>query len=612
MAKTGNVNMGRGLRTIIILLFATFVPTGSILLGQDISVTVTLDRDSIGLDEQALLNVEISGTEQNLPDPQMPTLSMFEVYSQGRSSSFQIVNGQVSSSLTYRYVIMPTKPGTFPIDHIAVVHKNKRYKGNSVVLTVLDRGTATPPELEERAQDDSGQTRDYFLEAVVDKKNPYVNEQVTLTLKFFIAVKYYGSPELTEPTTTGFWTELLGNKAPYYQTINGRNYRVIERKYALFPTQTGELTIGRATISATVAAKSRRFRDPFDVFGDVFGRGEEVVIRSSAVTINVRPLPSEGRPKVFTGTIGDFTISAMPNKTQVEVNQPVTVTIKISGTGNVKSAAEPPMPELDDFRIYQASASENISKLNDKIGGTKVYEEVFIPKRPGQLEIPALAFNFFNPDRNRYETVSTRPITLNVTKPEGYVASTEIPFAGPDITISSQARDIRYIKNSPGSFSPAGRLIVFTPAYVVVNGLPVVLLALMVAVRKRREKLAGDIGYARARAASRMARKRLARARSLAKADTAGEFHAEIYSALISYIADKVNTSPHGLTADKISHLLMKKSVGDAVIEQVVRLMQSCDFARYAPSNVSQESIDTTIAEAEEVMVALEGVRFDK
>ena len=104
--------------------------------------------------------------------------------------------------------------------------------------------------------------------ASVDRKNPFVNEQVTLTLKFLIAVQYYGSPELTEPTTTGFWTEVLGNKAPYLQKINDRTYKVIERKYALFPTQIGDLTIGSASIHATIADRGRRYRDPFDALGD--------------------------------------------------------------------------------------------------------------------------------------------------------------------------------------------------------------------------------------------------------------------------------------------------------------------------------------------------------
>ncbi|UCG60642.1 MAG: protein BatD [Candidatus Zixiibacteriota bacterium] len=599
---------------ITILLFVVTLGLGvtaTRVMGQDINVAVSLDRDTIGLDEQALLQVEVSGTEQNLPEPQMPTLSMFEIYSQGRSSNISIVNGQMSSSVTYRFILLPTKPGTFPIDRIAIVHKNRRYKGNKVELTVLDQGIATPPELSESAQGEDGQSRDYFMEAVVDNKNPYVNQQITLTLKFYIAVQYYGSPELTEPTTTGFWSELLGNKAPYYQTINGRNYRIIERKYALFPTQTGELTIGRAAITTTVAAKTRRYRDPFDVFGDVFGRGEDVTIRSQPVRIKVKPLPTENRPTDFTGTIGDFSMSASANKAQVEVSQPVTVTIKIRGTGNIKSVAEPVIPELPDFRVYRASSNENITKFNDRIGGTKTYEEVFIPNRPGELEIPSLSFNFFNPKTDRYQQLSTAPIKLAVVKPEGWVASSDVPYAGPSVTIGSDARDIVYIKKDIGDVQPRGRIIFASPLYLVVNGIPVLALLGMVLVRKRREKMAGDVGYARARAAARAAKKRLAKARSIARTETTTEFFAEVYSALVSYIADKLNISPHGLTTDRVKVLLENKSVDEPIIEQLTNLMQKCDFARYASSSLSQDDIDEALASAEKVMVTLEGVRFE-
>jgi hypothetical protein len=360
-----------------------------------------------------------------------------------------------------------------------------------------------------------------------------------------------------------------------------------------------------------VASKSRRYRDPFDVFGDVFGRGEEVTIRSKPIKLAVRPLPTENRPLDFTGTIGNFSISASVNKRQVEVNQPVSLTIKITGTGNIKSVAEPVMPELDDFRIYRASSNESISKVNDQIGGTKIYEEVFIPRRPGRLEIPALEFNYFDPVRRVYRTISTRAIALDVAKPEGYIASAEVPYAAPDLTIGSHARDIRYIKEDIGDLHPAGRLVLFSPTYLVVNGLPVLVLVGMVVMRKRREKLAGDIGYARSRAASKAARKRLAKARSLARPEKAGAFGAEVYSALISYIADKVNISPHGLTTDRLRQLLEEKAVETALTEQIVELMHQCDFARYAPSSVSQDDINAALSCAEQIMVALEGVRLE-
>jgi hypothetical protein len=610
-ARTGESTPRRGSAALALVLAVLLAP-GIATAADDVTVTVSLDRTTIGLDEQAVLEVDVSGTAQDLPEPQMPTLSVFEVYPQGRSSNISIVNGQVSASVTYRYVLLPSKAGTFAIGPIAVVYNNKRYKGNDVQLTVVQGATSRQqgtqqPQAVERGSD----TRDYFLEADVDNKNPFVNEQVTFTLKFYIGVQYYGSPELTEPATTGFWTEVLGNKAAYYQVINNRKFRVIERSYALFPTQTGELTIGRAQITATVASR-RNSRDPFaGMFGDFFERGEQITVRSQPVIVRARPLPEAGRPDGFSGTIGDFSISADADKNQVEVNQPVTLTVKIAGSGNIKSVAEPVIPPLDDFRVYKASSNENISRLEDKLGGSKVFEEVFIPKRPGELEIPSLSYSFFDPKSGKYKQLATRPIKVRVTKGEGYIASPDVPYSGPDLTISSEARDIRYIKSDIGDKVRSGRLVLTTPMYLLVNGLPVIILASLYVVRRRREKLAGNVGLARSRAAAGRARKRLAKARSLARMETSGEFYAEVSLALLSYIADKLNISPHGLTADKVTERLVEKAAGEDLVKLITDMIRKCDFARFAPSTLTQKNLDDTLAEAEDVMVRLEGVRFD-
>jgi len=578
--------------------------------GDEISVSVSLNRDKIGLDETAILEVAVSGTEQNLPAPQLPTLAAFEVYSQGRSSNISIMNGAVTSSVTYRYLLIPQKAGAFPIDRIAVVHNNRRYKGNSVVLTVLAQGKTAPSDLQNRITDGKDSRRDYMLHAEIDNKKPYVNEQVTLTLKFLTAVKYYGSPELTEPATTGFWTEVIGNKTPYFQQINGRRYKVIERKYALFPTQTGELTIGRASIAFTVATRSGRSRDPFGVFNDFFGRGKEVTARSKPIKIEVEPLPKKGRPDTFTGSIGQYQMSVRADKTAVDVNQPVTVTISISGVGNIKSVAEPVIPELDEFRIYRASAKENASPRGDKLGGTKIFEEVFIPRRPGEMEIPQLTFTYFDPELGQYRTIESRRIKLRVIKPEGYIASADVPYAGPNITIGSDAHDIRHIKSDLGDLHPVGELILFDPVYIAVNGLPMLAFIGLVIARRRRDRLAADTGLARSRGATKIARKRLARARSLAETDTAEEFFAEIYTALTSYLADKMNISPYGLTSERIEQIMVERAAGEELTGQVLKILKECDFARYAPAAISSESMNISLKEVEEIMVRMEGIRF--
>ena len=598
--------------TCLLLVLAVLMAAPAVSAQPDAEVTVeaSLDRDTIGMDEQATLVVVLSGRDQNLPAPKLPTLPMFEVYSQGHSTNISIVNGAVTASHTYRFMLLPHKAGTFPINQIAVVNKNRRYKADPLELTVLKEGTPVSPRLEGQAADSEGKSKDYFLEAVVDKTNPYVNEQVTLTLKFYIAVQYYGSPELTEPSTTGFWTELVGNKSPYFQKINGRNYKVIERKYALFPTQTGELTIGRAMIRTTVADRSGRYRDPTDLFGDFFGRGVEISVRSQPVAIVARPLPEKGRPANFTGTIGKFRIKAIADKTSVEVNQPISLAITISGTGNIKSVAEPEIPDLPDFRVYRASSSEKVSKMNDKIGGSKTYEEVFIPNRPGQLEIPALAFNFFDPDLGKYRNLTTRAIKVDVIKPEGYVASPDVPYGAPDLTIGSHARDIRFIKQELGKTSPVGQLLIVSPLYLLVNGLPVLLLAGTIVVRRHRQRLSGNIAYARSRGASRQAKRRLAAARKLADKATVTEFYAEISQALTSYIADKLNISPHGLTMDSIESMLKEKSADATFIADVRGILQQCDYARFAPSSLTNDDISDSLEKAEQVMTMMEGIRF--
>lgn len=602
--------IGRIILGALVLCLVGLGTAGAKVAVDDITLTISLDRDTIGLDEHATLQIIVKGTSQDLPNPTIPTMTAFEVYSQGRSSNFSIINGLVTSSVTYRYLLMPRKHGTFIVDNIAIVHANKRHQGNPVELTVLNKGTSASTQQQNEASGPSGRGRDYFLEAAVSQKNPYVNEQVTLTLKFCIAVQYYGSPELSEPTTTGFWNELLGNKAPYRQKINNRTYKIIERKYALFPTQTGDLTIGRATIRVTVPARGGRGRDPFGMFGDFFNSGKEVSVSSTPIRINVRSLPQEGRPKNFTGSIGDFKIAATVDKREVEVNQPVTLSLRISGTGNIKAAAEPIIPESDDFRVYRASSSENITKIKDRIGGTKVYEEVFIPKRPGMLEIPAVSYNYFVPSEGRYHTLTTDPIRLRVTKPEGYAAANDVPYTRPSLLIGSDARDIRYIKSDLGETSPVGHLILTTPVYLVVNGLPVLVLAGMILVRRRREKLASNVSYARSRLASKAARKRLARARSLANPDQASDFFAEVHLALISYVADKLNISPHGLTTDQLRQLLGEREADEALIEDVGAVLGRCDFGRFAPASTSQQDIDQLLTTAEQVMTYLEGVRF--
>ncbi|UCD18294.1 MAG: protein BatD [Candidatus Zixiibacteriota bacterium] len=592
--------------------------TAMLTLGQlaavaqdDITITMSLSRDTVGLMEPAMLIVTVSGPRQDLPPPTLPNLSMFEVYSQGTSTNISIVNGQVEASLKYQYLLQPIRTGTYNIKPAAVTMGRKRYESNEVILTVLEDGVATPKSVTDEAVDRGGKNKDVFLVAEVNKKNAYVNEQVTLSLKFYHSVRLYSQPEYTAPQTTDFWTDMLEPQKSYYETVNGKRYKVIEINTALFPTRSGELTIGRAMVEVQVPSQSRSRRDPFrsSIF-DMLGRGESITVRSKPITITVRPLPNENKPSDFSGTVGDFTIKSSVDKRSVDVNQPVTVTYKISGTGNIKTIAEPDIGELDNFRVYRSSSSEKISKINEIIGGTKIFEEVYIPKRAGKLTIPGVSLNFFNPITRKYRTLQTKSIVLNVTAGDEteYAELPYRPVAGR--VIDPAAKDIRYIKTDSGNLQKEGSLILFTPLYLILNGLPVLLLAATIVSRRRKEKLASDIGYARSRAAKKMARRRLGAAQKLAKADRPADFYAEIRQAMFSYVADKLNISPYGLTGDRLIGILQEAGTPEGVVANAEGILRRADFAQYAPAQVPASEIADSLQKAEELLVKLEETKF--
>jgi hypothetical protein len=580
----------------------------------DVSIKMSLSQEVISLDGAAYLLITINSTKQDLPEPQLPNLSMFDVYSQGTSTNISIVNGAMQRSVTYNYQLRPRRVGTFVIKPASIVYNHKRYETKEITLQVIGSGQTPPPsgQQQQTAPPDVKTGDDIFLTAELDKKSAFVNEQVTLSVKFYSAIQLYSQPDYTQPQTTDFWADMMEPQKTYYQMVKNRRYRVIEINTALFPTRAGELSIGSAMVTARVPVQRRRRRnDPFSVFDDFFGAGEEKTIRSKPLKIDVKPLPSENKPDNYTGSVGNYKISATADKMTAEVNQPVTVTYRISGTGNIKTIAEPVIGDLNDFRVYRASSSEKVSKVGGVVGGTKVFEEVYIPKRAGKLTIPGVSLNYFNPAVKKYQEISTKSILISV-KPAEEVEYADIPIAPvAGRVIDTNAKDIRYIKTDPYGLALSSRLVLFQPYFLVLNGIPILLLAVVLVGQSRRRRLATDIGYARSRLAKKKARKRLAVARKLTDSGKPDKFYYEIRQALFSYVADKLNVSPHGLTSDRVLDIISESGAGEELIKETDDLLKRADFAQYSSVDVDKDQIQNSLQAAEKIMVELEGIDFE-
>jgi hypothetical protein len=574
----------------------------------DVSIKLSLDRNAIGLNETAILSVTMSGAgRQQLPDPKLPPLPQFEIYSAGSSTNLQIINGAMTYGQTYNYILSPKKEGTFPIRSAWVVVDGKRYESNELSIKVLASGAEAAGSAGKEAVDGEGKAKDLFLTAEVDKKNPYVDEQVTLNVKFYRAVKILSTPDYIPPQTPEFWTNEIGPQKQYYQTIEGRDYLVIEIKTALFPTKPGKLTIDRAQVTATVAdRRRRRSRDPFSLFDDIFQQGRNVTVKSKPITVNVRPLPTKGKTELFSGGVGSYKISAAVDKREVEVNEAITLTVKISGRGNIKSIPEPSLPELADFRVEESSSDFKIANLDGELGGSKTFEYVLIPRLPGLHTVDPITLNYFDPGRKKYITAKTNSITLSVKQGE-LATGPEIPYnmvSGQ--TINLRETDIRFIRTGDGNLVRRGRLILTSPVFLAVTALPLVaLLGGIVDVRRRR-RLTGDVAYARLRRANAIAKKRLKKAEKLMSNDDKAAFYAEISGVILQYIADKFNCSAHGLTSDGVEELLRQKSIDDDLWRETLALLQQADFGRFAGAAESGEARRNLFERVRKVFVGLE------
>jgi len=597
-------------RVPVFFLVCVLLTGAAFSAADEVTVMMMLDRNIITMNDQARLTISVTGAKQNLPDPELPNLSMFDVIPQGTSTNISIINGEVQTTKSLTYVLSPRKTGAFVIRPAAVIIDHERYQSEELTLKVLDSDPTASSSTEKEAELSQNRQREVFLVAEVDKEEAYVNEQITLAIKFYHAVNLYSQPDYTPPQTTDFWTDMLEPQKSYYEMVGDRRYKVVEINTALFPTRPGELSIGRAMIQVQVPTRRRvRGNDPFSLFDNFFPRGETVTIRSKPLEVKARPLPTENKPENFSGTVGSFKITAVADKRNVDVNEPITVTYRISGTGNIKTVAEPDIGDLKDFRVYRASSSEKVSKINGMVGGTKIFEEVFIPNRAGKLIIPGVAFNFFDPVTKRYKTITTEDIQLTVSpvESEDYAEMPFRPVAGR--VVDPNAKDIRYIKTN-ADLRLNRSLVVFSPLYLALNGVPVVLLIALLFLRRRNDRLMNDVRYARARGAKKMARKRLSRARQLAGSGNGGEFFGEIRLALFAYVADKAGISPHGMSSEQLLEIIRKAGAAETLIDKTADLLRQADFARYSSLEVTGAQMEDALRAAEEVLMNMEALKI--
>ncbi len=583
-------------RTGSLLLTAALVAllTAPVAAAGDLNVTAHVDRTAVSVNQAVTFTVQVEGTMQNVPAPDVTQIGAdWNVHPSGTSSNMSWVNGRVNVSKSWNYTLVPRRTGTLTIGSVEVDFEGTVYRTDPISIDVVE-GTApeaAPLEQRESSGVDPG-GRDVFIATTVDKKSAYVGEQITLSFKFYRRTSLFEQPRYSAPDLTGFWVEDLGEVPEYYENVKGIQYRVIEIRTALFGTAAGKATIGPASLTY------RKEREGFSLFS--IG-GQPVTLTTKPIEVEIKPLPTAGRPADFDGAVGSFRMTASLDTKSVPELEPVTLTLKIEGRGNVRTVPEPQLPDLPDFKTYESRSSTDTTK-DGAIGGVKRYEYVLVPQSTGTKTIPSMRLSYFDPADATYKTTETGELTLAVTPGTGQHTEDELPVRA---AISRLGRDIRYIHEPAGRLTRAERPLHARASFLILQLLPVAVFLGAAGYRRKHDRLAGDVGLARHVRAPSMARKELREARALAESGDAAGVCSAVAKALTDFIGNRWNVQARGMTTAEIESVLRDGGADDALVEQVRGILSSCDLGRFAAGEDAVES-ERLVAEADECLRSME------
>jgi len=555
-----------------------------------------VNRTQVALEEPFTYTVEISGVSGSRTDPVLPQMNGFDIYSSGRTQSFSLVNGRMSSSVIFNYTLVPKKVGSLTIGPATLEAEGKVYRTEPITITVTAPSSSPPPARSGPGRQSTPSRygkHHLFVTAELSQDTIYINQSVTLTFRFYRGERLHSSPEFRPPSLAGFWKEDLPPQRRYYRTIKGVQYDVTEIQYALFPISAGETTIDAFSLTAMVPdERSRSRRDPFGLFDDdffsVFRQGKPLTLTTKPLDLVVLPLPQEGQPADFSGLVGSFDITARYDRTAVAVNEPITAKVTISGRGNIKSITEPKVLAPPDFRLYNAGSEENVSKAGYKVSGSKTFEEVFVPRRAGTYELPAFTLTYFDPNNKQYITRHTQPMTVTVTPGEAEFSIP--PRAAEANEIGYLAKDIRFLKSRGEPFTRTGSGFLYV-LFGLLHIVPLTGLAVVILARRHKDRLESDAAYRRARYAQKTARRRLDGAQKLIGGGSAHEFYPAISASLADYLGDRFNRSGKGLTRSDIVGMFAAVKIDQDLVNEFIAVLDACDQARFAPGASSAESM---------------------
>jgi hypothetical protein len=569
----------------------------------DLQVSASITSNQVGTGEPFSITVQVVADERidDLPWPVVSGLDPFTVNkgkSTSQSSQTNIINGKVSHKNLYvthfTYTLTAKEAGTFQVGPIRYAYKDfeKSLGSASVTVTRQEAGLST--------------------EATVSKRSAYIGEQMLYNLRIIPSAKVQqiNLPEdLQKLIGEKFWFQRLDkNVEAKNVTIDGKQARVFDVRIVLFPLLAGKAELSRIPVEYQQLSSGGRRRSGsiFDMFEDEFFGGGSVVNMSamaSPVSVEVSPLPP-GAPKGFSGSVGNYSLTASVDKSTLPSGDAVTLTVTIRGDGQPKSIGEPRLPDLSQFEIFDPEVATNSSIQGSTLITTKTFKYVMVPHRKGEYTLPAVTFPYFNPSARTYVEAKSQPITLSVTQGKEIAAAPGRILSQREIT--DIGSDIRHIKLDDSALEDETDFLYKRGWYWLLFAPTPLAFAFALVSRRRSRKLDADATLKRKSQASAHVKRRLREATEALKQQNTREFYKSLSQAVVGFASDKTNVEFRGLPMEEAKAQLRRKGVGEETVAEYERMLQQCDFGQFSGAAKDEKSWKEALAAAEDLLKRLE------
>jgi hypothetical protein len=553
------------------LVYATIQPA-QILLGESAQFTIT----NLGDGTNPITMPVVAGLK-------------FEIIA--RTREVQLINGTTLPSTSVVMRVTPQIAGIFTIPAVTpkaqplVLQVNAAASGTSIPHPAAP-GAPPPPPILSGASIPKGvhltEDGSAYVRLSIPKRDVYVGESIPVEMEVGMRSGFVSSlnglPKLTDDNFT--LNNLSHQPERTEKLINGEPFVLLTWRSTLAVVKPGAFSLS-AEVPLTVKVRTRpkresslddRFGDPFwqNLFGATVPK--DIDVTSPAQELTVRELPAEGRPVDFHGAIGTFSIASDISPAKAEAGDPLTLRMRVSGSGNFDRVDSSMLDHLDQWKTYPPKSSFNTS---DPIAfsGMKTFEQPVIASKPGVQVLPGLTFSYFDPNTRRYETARSAPLSVSIlpsladsrTAPQGTSTA-----AVPENKYAAGLRADQVETTQTPSLIP----LYLQPRFLAVPSIIVLAFAAGWAGARRRRGMR-ETESPSERMASRTAKRAMAQMQTAARAGDAALFFDSARRALQTALAARWQLAPEEITTAEVE--------GRAGAESDIRqLFALADEARYS------------------------------